>query len=176
MFSPPSLQREYKLCSEKDPALDLPEVPELDLEKATPEEVELAKTIAEERATKIRVAREQGKWDSILKDGARPTYFVVRNIAGVALTWLHAEIARRDLTMDQAYELAFRLGVRNVENFGAHKLEFEQVDGHKLMKLGSLQRFYEIGQATDPLLGTRIVFEIGALILTRAIEGVPPLS
>src|SRR5688500_3942678 len=104
MFQPPSLQKEYTLCSVLDPALELPVVPQI-AEGASAADIDARDKIAEERGRVYRNAAAQGSWPSITKSGQSPTVFHFRPIHGAELTWLNAQT--RKLTDEQVYELAF---------------------------------------------------------------------
>ena len=179
MFKPLSLQGEYTLCSSLDPALDLPDAPEIDLETATPEEIAAHDKISKEREGKLRVAQNTGNWPEITKHGQSPTMFRFRQIHGPLLTWLQGEITRNNLTDDEGFELAFRLALEGVDNFGKVKTDFVARGRHRLAGEKIMARLYDVGrdpEMNQPLLGRFIVLELGALVLTRAVQGVRPLS
>lgn len=176
MFAPPSLQREYVLCSPMDPALDLPEVPVIG-EDAKMEDIALRDEMVKVRDHKLKVARETGKWDALIKPGQKPTMFRFRNIHGGCLNWLHGESTRRNLIPDECFELAFRLAVVSVDNFPGLEIRYEMIDGFKIATRDSLDRLYDIGRDTnEPQLGRQIVLELGAHVFSRAVNGVSPLS
>ena len=176
MFAVPSLQRPYTLCSSLDPALDLPEVPDLTGD-AKPEDVATRDALLKERRHALKVAQDTGDWNAIVKSGEKPTMFHMRPIHGATLTWLLGEVNRKTLTDDEGYELAFRLAVKEIENFNGKKLEFVRDDGHVMADPKSLAPLYDIGRdAGQPQLGRVIVLEIGMLAYTRAVQGVSPLS
>jgi hypothetical protein len=175
MLTLPSLQREYPLVFSGDTALDLPSIPDVDdLSQLTEEQ----RKAIEERENKLRVARETGRWYEILKGGQHATVFWFRSIHDDTLTWLGGETMRRRLSEVEAATLAFRLALVRVENFGAFKLQHETRDGHRMVKEESLRPLYNLGLDLDPPLplGRALVLELGALVLIRAKEGVPPKS
>lgn len=69
MIKPPSLTRETTWIYSGDPALDAP--PENAPKKA-----------AQAWADRLKVARQTGQWDGLLKAGQKPTLFTVRIIPG----------------------------------------------------------------------------------------------
>lgn len=177
MFSPPSLQREYTLCSSLDPALDLPIVPEL-APDAPPEEVSRVKRIADEYESKLRTAQETGRWHEITKHGETPTIFTFEQVHGTAWTWFRNEILRQNLQDDARLELLFRLAVRKIAPFGNRVLEFDTIDGFQIARRSSLEPIYDLGRdkkPPEPGLGRMILMELGGLVAMRS-RGLLPLS
>lgn len=173
MFRPQSLHEEFSLVFSGDPGLELPEVPEIPKEGATEQQVLLRDHALQERLTVLRVARETGRWP--VKSGSEVTVFRMRSIHGTKLTWLRGEALRLNLSSDEGFELAFRLAIKAIENFGKLELKFDSERGQKLMTLDSLDELYSIGRDIGaPLLGRSIVMELGNLVMDRAIAGVPP--
>jgi hypothetical protein len=173
----PSLLHPTPLAFSGDPALDLPLVPDLAPTEGDPEVLARHRLAVEQRDTALRVARETGHWPT--HAGAQPTLFHVRSIHGTALTYLLGEIRRRELTTDQAMELAFRLAVIRVENLGTLAIRRDQrdADGLGLVTRDTMDLIYGIGRdAGDAQLGRAVVAEIGTLVMQRAMEGVPPKS
>lgn len=176
MFKYPSLQREYTVCSSLDPALDLPMPPPLP-DDASPEDKAHRDQLLEDRIQRYTVARDGGTWPAITKSGEKPTIFVFRSIHGTLWNWLQGEVERRQLTGNETCELAFRIALREIQNFGAFRLAHELVDGHGLATLESIQPLFDLGRdAGEPQLGRAIVLELGAYVLERASKGVRPLS
>lgn len=172
MLKAPSLQHVYSLCFSEDPALDLPSVPEL-ADDASDEDRKAQKLAAEELASKLKVARETGQWP--LHAGMEPTIFTVAPIGGTALTWLQGESRRHELAGEEGLELALRLALRKVDNLGGIKVEFVNEDGHRLVAPKTMDALYAIGlEAGDAQLGRRLVFELGAVVLARAMSGLSP--
>jgi hypothetical protein len=158
MLQPPSLQGDFPLVYSADPALSLPEDPV-------------------ERATALRVARETGNWRPILLAGQEPTVFACAPLHGSALTWLRGEASRGEWSQEELFEYAFRLSIRRVDNLGALQIGHElTARGHKIQTLASLDELYDIGRQVNPLLGRLIVQELGAVIVARAAETLPPKS
>lgn len=176
-FGLPSNQQDYVLCSEFDPALDLPEIPTLGEDPSNEDKAEYQRVV-EERNRLINLAHATGNWRDITKPGEQPTMFKLRQVHGTALTWLQGEVNRQHLNADEAFELAFRLALRSIDNFGGLKLEFEQIAiGRKIVTRKSIEPIYNIGRNTNrPLLGRSIVLELGGAVWKRALEGVSPLS
>lgn len=175
MLTIPTLQREFPLVYSDDPALDLPELPDVDdVEKLTAEQ----KKLLEQRENLLRVARETGRWDEITKDGQAPTVFWFRSIHDETFTWLGGETTRRQLSQVELTTLCFRLALVRIENFGAFKLEFETVGSHRMVKEKSLRPLYDLGLDRDPPvpIGRTLVFELGAQVFLRAKECLPPKS
>lgn len=177
-FGLPSSQSDYVLCSEFDPALDLLELPTLG-EDPSEDDKAAYRAVVEERNRLVKLAHATGNWRELSKPGEQPTYFKFRQIHGTLLTWLQGEVSRQRLNADEAFELAFRLALKSIDNFGGLKLEFDQVPGmnRKIVSRKSIEPIYNIGRSTNrPLLGRSIVLELGGAVWSRALEGVPPLS
>lgn len=169
-----SLQHEYSLVFSEDPALDLPEIPNL-AEDAPAEDVKRRATLALEREHKLKVARETGRWSEIVRAGTEPTIFSVAPITGSALTWLQGESRRRKLGNEEGTELAVRLALRKVVNLGALEVQHDFENGHRLVTRATMDALYAIGHdAGDPTLGRRLVLELGSLVLVRAMAGISP--
>ncbi len=174
-FGSPSQQKPYHLASSLDPAFDLPTVPKLG-DDASADDIKHAESIAKERETAFQVAVETGNYSAICKPGLQPTLFLCRPIHGPAVVWLDGEIKRRRLQPPELAQLAFRMGVISVDIPGV-KFETETVDGFKMIRESSLGQIYSIGRDDgDVELGPAIVFEIGGLLWSRAVQGVSPKS
>lgn len=156
MFAPPSLQKEYALVFSGDPALALP-------------------TDEKERANVLRVARETGQWDGLLKVGERPTLFRMRQLPGSTRTWLGCHSTRKKLLDHEVCELALRLALRAVDNFGAFTLSFHTFEDQALATVDIIDAICAIGDPIgQPDLGRQAVAELGGLVIKRTAEGVPP--
>jgi hypothetical protein len=84
---------------------------------------------------------------------------------------------RDEWSQEELFEFAFRLAIRRIDNFGDLRIEHELTErGHKIQTLASLDKLYAIGAHVDPQLGRLIVQELGAIIVARAAEGLPPKS
>lgn len=176
-FSPPSLQREYSLCSSLDPALDLPVIPDL-APDAPASEVERVKRIVDEYTTKLRNAQETGRWHEITKKGEDPTIFTFEQIHGTTWTWFKNECLRLGLQDEARLEFLFRVAIRRIAPFGNRKLEFDTIDGFQVAKRSSLEPLYDLGRDSkppEPELGRMIVMELGGLVAMRS-RGLLPLS
>jgi len=154
MLAPPSLQSEYALVYSGDPALNLP-------------------ADETERANALRIARETGRWASITHVGQEPTAFLFRPIHGVARTWMANQARAKELTPDAVIELVFRLALVRVDNLPGLQLKHERVDGLPLLTLASMDQLYSLGTGD---LGRDVVIELGDVVLTRTLQGVPPKS
>jgi hypothetical protein len=154
MLAPPSLQSEYALVYSGDSALNLP-------------------ADETERANALRVARETGRWSAIQHAGQEPTAFVFRPIHGVARTWMANQARAKELTPDAVIELVFRLALVRVDNLPGLQLKHERVDGLPLLTLASMDQIYSLGVGD---LGRDVVIELGDVVLTRTLQGVPPKS
>jgi hypothetical protein len=175
MLRLPSLQHEFSLVFSEDPALDLPELGEL-APNAPAEEVAARQERAKERSHKLKVARETGRWDAITRPGDKPTTFSFRALRGTTLTWLHAEQSREKMSDEELYELAFRLALTSIDNLDGFELQFEPIGDRKALHRSCVDRLYAIGQPIgQPMLGHRLVYELGMFVMERAIQGVPPL-
>lgn len=169
MIRPPSLQSDYTLCFSEDVALDLPALDGLEGEA-------LDKAI-EERVRLLADACNRGAWGAITKHGQQPSHFQVRPIYA-DITWLLSERERRKLSTAELYELAFRLAIKSIDNFGNWKPVFDQPvdESPRLLSLASLGEVKCVGLGSpDPHMGTRIVHEIGRVAFEHAMDGVRPL-
>jgi hypothetical protein len=175
VFKPPSLQKEFVLVYSGDPALELPVVPDK-VDGETEEAAKQREELAAEVESKLRVASETGRWGEIVKSGQIPTFFHFRSIHDDALMWLLGEVTRRQLTEIESCELAFRLALVKIENFGTLRVEHEQIDDQKLAKKKSIRALYDIGCELDPpqAIGRTIVLQLGAQVIKRAREGALP--
>lgn len=180
MLALPSLTKEYILCFSKDPALDLPEIPELS-DEATDAEKSARDAVIKEREEKLKPARDSGNWPAITKPNLpanqQPTRFKFRQVHGNLLTWWHGQNARESLTVAESFELMFRLALVDVENLGSFEVKHD--DGKpQLVSLACLNKLYALGHDVKgkASLGRELVMELGALVANRAVEGCPPLS
>jgi hypothetical protein len=153
MIKPPSLHAEYTLIYSGDPALSLPE----DLE---------------ERARVLAEARETGKWDALIHGEEQPTLFTVRPLKGSEFDWWAGEVSRRKLVESEAAALALRLSLRKVDNFGSHRVEFVQVEGHSLARTGIIDAIYSEAGGE----GRGIVLELATAVIERAQTAPRPKS
>lgn len=158
MIKAPSLVSEYTLIYSGDPALSLPDD-------------------ADERARVLRVARETGKWDELLTGNEAPTLFHFRNLTRTEWAWLTGEMGHstehgRSLSAVEANDLAIRLALRNVENFGAHKVERKRYRGDIwLASTKIIDAIYaEAGKYGEDILG-----EFGSHVIERARQQLGPL-
>lgn len=169
-----SNQSDYTLCSQYDPALDLPEIGELaeDADEAT---IAAHRSAIADRDQKLKAARERGgdEWVKLTKPGGNPTRFNFRQVPGPAVTWWHNEIQRRELNQAGATELMFRLALRSVDNLGTFKAHVSpNADGHDILSLESLATIYAVGDG----IGRRVVFELGSIVLGKTVQRIGPLS
>ena len=174
MFSPPSLQRDYTLCSEHDDALDLPVVPVL-ADEAPPEDVEHAKKLAEDRALKLKIARDKGEWSTLIKPGRTPARFHFRQLPRSSVHWWLGEIERHEWTHVESLELLFRLACKGIDCTGI-KAQFEtDGGGRELLSVDTLDSLYRLNG--DDGTGPRIVVELGSIVADKVTtRGVRPLS
>jgi hypothetical protein len=154
MLAPPSLQSEYALIYSGDPALNLP-------------------ADETERANALRIARETGRWTAITHVGQEPTAFLFRPIHGVARTWMANQARAKELTPDAVIELVFRLALVRVDNLPGLVLKHERVEGLPILTLAAMDQIYSLGVGE---LGRELVVELGDIVLTRTLQGVPPKS
>jgi hypothetical protein len=163
VIKPPSQQNEFTLIFSGDPSLN---VPPDDDGVGTDEEVNSAK-----RERLLRIARETGRWDDLIKAGDKPTLFDVKPLTGTAYDWLQGEAARRSLTMREYAALALRLALRDVKNFGEHKVRHETIDGHTLATTEIIDAIYAAAGSGH---GALIVLELGLYMAHRAAESPSP--
>ncbi len=169
----PSLQRDYTLITQHDDALDLPVVPRL-ADDASDEDKAAAKVIADDRAHKLKVARETGDWKQLIRPGAKPTEFICRQLPGTALDWWHDHNGG-DM---EKQALLLRLAIKSIKNldFPEDIVQFETADGHRKLSADALDYLYSLGTEADPQLGRKIVGELAGLVFARAFRGLVPLS
>jgi len=155
-FAPLSLQATYALISALDPSLNLP-------------------SDDAEKDNAIRIARETGKWDSLVKVGEQPTTFWMRQLKGTDRTWLIGHQSRNRLTDLELCEIAFRLAIDKIDNFGSfHTVKRSKVEGRDLATNEVLDAIYAVN--ADPSIGQTIVAELGGVVIQRLMEGVAPKS
>lgn len=172
MFKGPSYQNDYSLCSAYDGALDLPDVPRIDRNTATSDEVAAADEIIKDRAAKLKTARDTGVFP--IKQGQKPTTFTFRQVPQSSANWWLGEIERNRWSEVEGYELLFRLAVKSVDNLGAVKLLFEDNAGHRLLTMGALNEIYALDGGSG--IGVRVVGELSQVVADRVLRGVSPLS
>jgi hypothetical protein len=156
-FTAPSLQKTYAIVSSFDPALSLPED-------------------ADERANTLRVARETGNWQPLIKAGESPTLFWLRPLPGSTRSWLAGYQSRRRLTGQETADIALRLALRKIDNFGAfEKVSLVYIDDQELADVAAIDAIYGV-DPRDPKIGASIVSELGGIVLERLMEGLSPKS
>lgn len=163
MIKPPSVLKSYTLIYSGDPALVLP-----------PEPAEPDPTGAPSaRARALELARDTGSWAQLLAPGGEaPTLFEMRPLPGTAFDWWAAECRRRDLSQREAFTLILRLALRKVENFGAHTVRVEDVDGQSLALPDIIDAIYAEAGAH----GADIIDELAKIVIARARPAPRPLS
>lgn len=149
--SPPSLQHRHALVWSGDPALATP-----------PDGADEATQKAWE--ARLRVARETGKWDDVLRPGELPTWFYVQPIRGTTLRLLADDATSGRIGPASMWSLCFRLGIKAIEN---PAIAFTQESDARLGPIAP-------SSVVDDLdaLNPGIVAELGAALFNRA--GVPP--
>lgn len=155
MLKPRSLQSEYSLIWSLDPALQLPDDDE-------------------EKANALRVARETGKWQDLIRQGESPTLFQVRPVPGSSISWWLGEVQRENLTTLESCELALRLALRGVTNFGDAKVTTLVHEGHVMATRDIIDALYRIGENGDA--GRAVVMELGGIVIQHGLDGIGPLS
>lgn len=170
MFRPGSLQTGYALCSQYDDALDLPVVPELP-DDAEPDAVAARDAAQAERDKKLEVARDRGDFSTLVKPGKVATFWHFRQVPRRSLAWFFGERDRRQLSHLEAVELLFRIALRKVDHFGPYTPDFDGGE-HDLLTLESLDKLYE---GLGPL-GSKVVVELGSLVMQRCLRGASPKS
>lgn len=123
MIGPPSTLRDYPLVSLLDDALDLPaepppcerlpDEPAEDFARRVTERDEAIAKAAAEFHRRFEVAGETGQWDGLIKPGATPTLFVMRQVPGPQ--WRTFERVAGELGGRERSALAFRLALLRVE-------------------------------------------------------------
>lgn len=165
--SPPSLQREYTLCFSGDPALDLPELPEIDRDTASAAEIEAFDKIAADREVKLKAARDHGTWP--VRAGQRATLFRFRQVGGSAVRWWFGESQRQRMSAVEDIELMFRLALVGIDNIEGVTVRHDKSGKFPLVSVATMDEIYASGA------GPAAVLELGTVVAERAIGGVPPL-
>ena len=167
MIKLPSVQRDFTLIYSGDPALDLPAFAS---DSASDDEKQAS---LEARAQALKVARETGNWP--IKAGESPTLFHFTPDPGLAYDYFESEIRRghqrkKPLSAHELAVLIFRIALRKVENIGPLKLEFEDIDGYRLVSAKFVESIYALGD-----VGRALVAELGALAYERIRDPIGPL-
>lgn len=167
MITPPSLQNEYTLCFSGDPALDLPEVPEIDRDTAGAERVAEVDKLIAARDAKLKVARETGNWP--IRPGQRATLFRFKPVGGSAVRWWFGESQRQRLSAVEDIELMFRLALSGIDNVEGVTVRHDKSGKFPLVAISTMDEIYASGA------GPTAVLELGTVVAERSIGGVPPL-
>jgi len=153
MLKPPSLITTYTLIFSGDPALVLPADPK-------------------ERTHALELARETGRWETLIGPDQTPTTFELRPLPGTAFDWWMGTVRRERLSDAEANALLLRLALRKVEHFGAHRVELHRLEGQELATPAIIDALYaEGGEA-----GRQIVAELGGEVFARAERALRPKS
>ena len=165
MIKPPSLFKDYTLIFSGDPALDLPDFTPVE---ASDEDKQKA---IDARILALKNARDTGQWP--LKQGESPTLFHFASDPGLARDYFDAEVQRaharkKPLSVQEMAVIAFRIMLRKVENAGGLKVEFEDVDGYRIVSAAFVEKLYAI-----PEIGRMLVQELGSLAFERMIDPLP---
>lgn len=170
MIKAPSLLSSYSLVWSGDPALALP-VFVADPEKDEAANLEDAKAVHEERERMLRVARQTGQWQPLIRPGERPTVFTFRNLNWEDREWLSGEIRRRELAPLEVASRSFRLALVKIENLGSVQVGREEFDGRDMATTEVLNVLHEaLGDDAASL-----VHEFAAHITDRARRQLDPL-
>ncbi len=154
MIKPPSVQREYTLVWSGDPALSLPE-----------DDAERARVLSEARLT--------GNWSPLIAEGQQPTMFHFKDLTRAEFGWWdgergHSSRHNRPLGALEMCDLAIRLALRSVDNFGTHKVTRKQ---HGPVWLCD----DSIINAINDQAGTGPLIEFADVVLERAANPIRPL-
>lgn len=169
MIKLPSLRDDYSVIFSGDPALDLPAVPTL-ADDASDEQKADAKKIADERERLLKVARETGQWDSLIKPGEKPTVFQMRHLSGSARDYLDGEVARKQLAPGEFASLVFRLAIKRIDNLGDIAVKHERMSGFSIASIDVIDRIRAF-----PGIGDSIVAEVGGVVAMRTYQPLDPL-
>lgn len=156
MIKRPSLQNDYTFIYSGDPALSLPE------DEA-------------ERARVLKVARETGDWSKLIApDVDPPTLFHCGHISRTQRDWILGEVSHsskygRPLHPSEMDVLVVRCALRNVDNFGPHK-----VNRHKHSN-GMFLADPDIIDAIHAEAGPDLIPELAETIWERTLRPVRPL-
>jgi len=170
VIKPPSIiAKEFPLVYSGDPALDLPPfAPDAagDDEK---------KSALKARLHAFKVACETGDWAAITKPGESPTVFYFTPTPGLGLDYFestaaNAARAKKPLSAQEMGALVFRIALRRVENLGKLKVDFEEVDGYRLVSATFVEALYQFGQ-----IGRDLVSELGAAAFEHIRSALSPL-
>lgn len=154
MIKPQSVQREYTLIFSGDPALVLPEDEEA-------------------RDRLLKQARETGDWAPLIAEGQEPTLFHFRDLTRTEVGWWDGERSHssrhdRPLSALEASDLALRIALRGVVNFGKHKVIRRQ---HGNVWLAD----ESIIDAISNEAGSAPLMEFANVVLERAANPLRPL-
>lgn len=177
---PASLQREFQLVSRFDPAIELPAIPQFAESEMTDEKLEQLRAAVAERDRVYQVMCDTGRYEGHVAKDKQPTLFTFRAVHGFLLTWFRGECVNgpRKLTPEEQFELMFRLSIVRIEHapkpVPIHTVTIESAGRSvQLARADALEPLYDIGYADgEPELGRQIVIELGAIVLTRALQGV----
>jgi hypothetical protein len=178
VIAAPSLARDVRLVWSGDTALDAPV--RRDSAARLPDESEDDHKEREEAWGKVlrawwdrlRIARETGDWEPLLKPGEQPTWFVMRWIPGDL--WRQVPRVTGEMALPEQLALVVRLGLVGIENAPpGFKVELAQHVDVNGLKTG-------LGKVAVPeliskldLVDTGIVTELGAVIADRQNGGPP---
>lgn len=155
MIKSPSLVNEFSLCFSGDPALSLPE-----------DETERERVLNEARLT--------GRWDSLVKGNDQPTVFQFKNLTRTEFNWIAGESTRRNLHALEINDLVVRVALREVENFGKHKVRRVKVNDEPAVWAATTDIIDAI-HAEAGKAGDAILLELGNHIYARAVQQLGPL-
>lgn len=168
MIRLPSLQRAYDDFYSRDPAV-IPE-PTEPAKTASVEEWEAHKKSIDEWLTKIRAAKETGRWDEVLVPGGVPTKFVMGQVdrsvwRTIADRFQLPDDNKQHIGWNQLSSLLFRLAVREIAGIDI-KVQ-RHVDSEWGWEMASADIVTVLDQA-DP----RIVGELSAGVWKR-LQDIP---
>jgi hypothetical protein len=172
-FAAPSIARDYRLISALDPALDSPV-------QADDESADAWKVRLDAWHDRLRVAREQGDWSSLLADGKEPTLFVCRHVPGDI--WAMRQRVLSGMGLEEQMGHIVRLALVGIENGPPdwkvklaqhHDLDGKPTGFGKCASPEIIQKLTDVRDDKGIAIGAAIVNELGALIATRQM-GAPP--
>jgi hypothetical protein len=172
VIRPASLQSSYSLVWSRDPALSLEwyeDSPTLTDEQ----NAEARAKVDKERERLLRVARQTGNWQPLLKPGEAPTAFTFRQLGHNDLAWVQGEADRSRLGQLEINDVFFLLAIESISNFGT-----VEVKRHKGQKLANAKVLDELSAALNGVTPdgcALLVAEFVDHIIGRARGAVDPL-
>jgi hypothetical protein len=159
MLTIPKLNGVHRICWSRDPALNVPGVPEQPTGDDEADKLHAAEW--KEWRRLVAQARETGAWGALIREGQSPTWFLVEPMRVEAYDKLLHLTFSGSAGPFEAWRTAFRACVRGVENLGDYKVStVKDATFGPLCSADLPQMLHQI----DP----DIVRELGQFLMERA--------